>query len=227
MKHTKTVSCVLSVVMILLCTGVILVTAVDITEESVENPAELAEVAVQANDTVENNKISDNIIGILTAATFDEQVVFDKGLDEIDVIAAGIEEFQYWHNADIVDFKWLHSFKTGFITHALFEIVGENGKHGYMIYDCEEESSSSFSASASPYALFEESVQVGSLASDNNGYYFYAPMTYGYGVLNDNERLDIYDIYGLMENAEPNENSILRNVSFQPDEIEATTIFQP
>ena len=46
MKHTKTVSCVLSVVMILLCMGVIRVTAIDITEESVENPAELAEVTV-------------------------------------------------------------------------------------------------------------------------------------------------------------------------------------
>ena len=209
MKYAKIVCGVSGLVMLLTCTGDVRLTTDDIADRPVEIDDEVRES-------------SDDIIGILTAATFDEQAVLDKGLDEIDVIAAGIEEFQYWQNAEIVDFKWLHSFKTGFITHALFEIVGENGKHGYMIYDCEEESSSSFSASASPYALFEESVQAGSLASDNNGYYFYAPMTYGYGVFNDKEELDIYDIYGLMESAEPNEDNVLRNVSFRSEGIEPT-----
>ena len=219
MKHKRLISCVLSVFMILLCTGVTPVAAVDDTDNSVETHNQ---VTIQSNNTVEDNTVvSDDVISILTSTTFNEKAVLSKGLAEIEVISTDIPEFNYWKNADLVEFRWLHSFETGLITYALFEIIGENGQHGYMIYDCEREVSSSFSATASPYTLVEESLQTRSLTSDKN-YYFYAPMTYGCGILNNENLIDIYDIYGLIADQELNEDNVLRNVSFQSNEIEKT-----
>lgn len=218
MKHKRLVSCVLSVVMILLCTEVTPFAALDDTDKSVET---YDEVPIQANDTVESNTASDDVIRILTTETFDKDTVLRKGLDEIELIATTIDEFNYWKNPDIVDFRWLHSFKTGLITYALFEIIGENGQPGYMIYDCELEESDSFSASASPYALAEESLQKRSFTRDDS-YYFYTGVSYGCGVLNEDKLLDIYELYSLMADEEPSENNVLRNVSFQRDEIEKT-----
>jgi hypothetical protein len=206
--------------MILLCTGITSVAAVNDTDHSVETHNH---VAIQSNDTVKDNTIViDDVISILATTTFNEKTVLSKGLAEIEVIAADIPEFYYWKNADLVEFRWLHSFETGLITHALFEIIGENGQHGYMIYDCEREESSSFSATASPYTLVEESLQTKSLTSDKN-YYFYAPMTYGYGILNDESLIDIYDIYGLIADKELKEDNILRSISFQSNGTEKTT----
>lgn len=219
MKHKRLVSCVLSVIVILLCTSVTPIAAVDNTYNSVETHNQ---VTIQSNNTAEDNTVvSDDVISILTTTTFNEKAVLSKGLAEIEVISTDIPEFNYWKNADLVEFKWLHSFETGLITHALFEIIGENGQHGYMIYDCEREESSSFSATASPYTLVEESLQTRSLTSDKN-YYFYAPMTYGCGILNNENLIDIYDIYGLIADNELNEDNVLRNVSFQSNEIENT-----
>ena len=220
MKHKRLVSCVLSVIMILLCTCVTPVVAIDDTDNSVETHNQ---VTIQSNDTVKDNTvISNDVISVLATTTFNEKSVLSKGLAEIEIIATDIPEFNYWKNADLVEFRWLHSFETGLITHALFEIIGENGQHGYMIYDCEREESSSFSATASPYALGEESLRTRSLTSDKN-YYFYAPMTYGYGILNDESLIDIYDIYELIADKDLNEDNVLRNVSFQSNEIKKTT----
>ena len=214
----KMASYVLSVIMILLCSGISQVAANDITSKIVDT---YSEVYISDNDTVDSNEDNNDTVKILATEVFDEKLVFSEGLAEIEGIATNIDEFSYWKNGVVVDFKWLHSFETGLITHALFEIIGENGQHGYMIYDCEREESSSFSATASPYTLAEEALQTRSLT--NNNYYFYSPMAYGCGVLNDNDLVDIYDIYSLITDEELDENNVIKNVSFHSVEGEKTT----
>lgn len=111
MKHKRLVSCVLSVIMILLCTCVTPVVAVDDTDNSVETHNQ---VTIQSNDTVKDHTvISDDVISILATTTFNEKSVLSKGLAEIEIIATDIPEFNYWKNADLVEFRWLHSFETG------------------------------------------------------------------------------------------------------------------
>ncbi len=90
-----------------------------------------------------------------------------------------------------------------------------------MIYDCERDEPSSFSASSSPYAQVEEVLKTKSFTS--NDYYFYSPMTYGCGFLNTDGLVDIYDINALICNEEPNEDNVLRNVSFRSVETAETT----
>ena len=140
--------------------------------------------------------ITCSLEAVLENNVYDEKLIFTKGVQEIEIISNEIDEFAYWKDCEIVDFKFLHSFETGNITHALFEVLGSNNQYGYMIYDCVHLESDSFSAAESPYngtdIIISREKFNAEIGSDQL-YYFYAPMTYGVGVLNDDE-ISIYNV---------------------------------
>lgn len=156
---------------------------------------------------------------------YDEKEVYQAGLDAIAEISADIPAFFCWQEIELVDFYFLHSFETGYAAYALFDFVDSEGQGGHMIYDCEKQRAVSFGASASPYRLVDEAVEQNpsgtfssAILNKDCGYYFYAPMSYGYGVFNAAGTMDIYNLRTI---ATGTELEVLRDVSFQPVEIEA------
>ena len=163
-----------------------------------------------------------NLESILETVSYDAKTVYLDGLQAIEAISRDIEEFNYWENGEIVDFKLLRSFETGYVTHALFEILGANGQYGYLIYDCENHEADSFSASESPYKLADDAIRsdtdihiTGSIVK-TEPYYFYAPMSYGYGVINASGLMDIYNIRNMVSGTKA---EVLTNVSFETTKI--------
>ena len=141
-----------------------------------------------------------NIRNILNTNEYDSEIILKKGIDSITVIAEGVDECAYWKDSEIINFEFLHSFQTGKTVYALFDILGTNGQYGYIIYDCVKDEANSFSASKSPYKLLgenENNVTMPDITGKET-YLFYAPMSYGYGVLDENDRIDIYDINGIL-----------------------------
>lgn len=114
----------------------------NISKSAGENPAE---EITDASETLLKDK-------------FDEWEVYDRGLLEIKSIAEStdFDEFLYWREAEIANFKFLYSFKTGANDFALFELTGAGGQGGFMIYDCESGESSAYAAGESPYKALEK-----------------------------------------------------------------------
>jgi len=183
---------------------------------------------IEEVNNVETENVND-VIEIISSCAFDKDTVMSKGSKEIAEIAARIDEFNYWQDAEIIDFKWLHSFETGYITHALFELLGKNGQYGHMVYDCEDESSNSFAACESPYAMAEKKLNTNSsviISSDDDIYYFYTGISYGCGKVNEKGLMDIYNIHSLLLEDNSQEIEALYDVSFYQSKTEKENVIR-
>lgn len=171
------------------------------------------EISASLSDEI-NEDTNVNVSAILSANAYDRDTIITLGKERISSIAASNETFHYWQEADIVDFQWLHSFTSGAVTHALFELRTADGKTGHMVYDCVRNVPSSYCASASPYALLKDTLSGTASSPDSREvYYFYLGASYGFGEIKDNGLIDIYNIMSILEPVSE-EETVLRDVSF-------------
>lgn len=208
------------VIFVLLCvciSGTIATDSVVIECES-EDDASFSLVSM-SDDTIVD--VHDIVELDIYSSMYSKENLPSKVLDDYEKIATKIEEFNYWQDADIIDIKWLHSFVTGLESYVLIDVLGENGQYGYMVYDCTKEETDSYSASKSPYLLAEdffattaEDENIFIPLNDDEIYYFYSVLSYGYGVINENGLVDIYNIRYLLSGEDCNEPSVFCNVSF-------------
>lgn len=208
------------VIFVLLCvciSGTIATDSVVIECES-EDDASFSLVSM-SDDTIVD--VHDIVELAIYSNMYSKENLPSKVLDDYEKISTKIEEFNYWQDADIIDIKWLHSFETGLESYVLIDVLGKNGQYGYMVYDCTNEETDSYSASKSPYLLAEdffattaEDENIFIPLNDDEIYYFYSVLSYGYGVINENGLVDIYNIRYLLSGEDCNEPSVFCNVSF-------------
>ena len=137
---------------------------------------------------------------IVDESDYDIDAIYNAGLETIAYFAENSSSCAYWADSEVIDFKLLHSFDTGRVAYALFEILGSDGQHGYMISNLEDNFPQQYGDGTSPFAKFEQAVkadeitQLSSELLSAEYYYFYEGMSYGYGVIGDDGLMDIYNI---------------------------------
>lgn len=172
------------------------------------------------NTNINLNEEEYDVRKTLNTNEYDTEVVFKEGLYAIDIISQGIDEFAYWKDSEVINYEFLRSFYTGKALYALFDILGSNGQYGYIIINCKTHESDCFAASKSPYKLFDENKNnLVTADAENDIFLFYAAVSYGYGVIDENDRLDIYDIRSIYGVYEPKMASDVRFQSEEPVKI--------
>ena len=93
---------------------------------------------------------------------------------------------------------------------ALFDILGQNGQYGYLIYDCEDPGPLSYAATESIFRLCDATLSSSSqmrkivgVSSVEELYYFYFGLNFGCGVLHADGIIDIYNIRDIIANQAP------------------------
>lgn len=151
-----------------------------------------------------------SVTAAISADIYDPKEVYEAGYQAIQTIAENEDNFYYWKNSKIIRFTFVHSFETGRKTMALFDILGENGQYGYMIYDCEDPGPLSYAAAESIFRLCDTTLsssaqmrKVVGLSTTEEVYYFYYGLSFGCGVLHADGTIDIYNIRDIVANQAP------------------------
>lgn len=132
---------------------------------------------------------------IVDESDYDIDAIYNAGLETIAYFAENSSSCAYWADSEVIDFKLLHSFDTGRVAYALFEILGSDGQHGYMINNLEDNFPQQYGDGTSPFAKFEQAVKADEIIRlSSEHYYFYQGMSYGYGIIGDDGLMDIYNI---------------------------------
>ncbi len=157
-----------------------------------------------------------NIMAILELNKYDTEEMLKVGYEIINIIAYETEPLSSWKDAKIFNYEFLHSYYTGKVTHVVFDFLTTDGKNGYVIMNCETHVPDSYGFGKSPYMCFIETKKEDSINKNNyKSYYFYWVMDYGYGIINEDNKVDIYDIRSILVEG----NTIIHyNVQFQAEE---------
>ena len=161
-----------------------------------------------------------SVAEIVSEDSYDADEIYKMGLELCESHMTEDILVRDWENPEIIDFKLLHSFETGYVRYALYEISYDDGHFASFIYDIEDGVCEQFGDGKSIFTVFEEYVDAGKVTrlSDEllkgEHYYFCHAMSYGYGVIGDDGLIDIYNMYSLLETDIYPEVEVLSDVSF-------------
>ena len=79
-----------------------------------------------------------SVAEIVSEDSYDADEIYKMGLELCESHMTEDILVRDWENPEIIDFKLLHSFETGYVRYALYEISYDDGHFASFIYDIED-----------------------------------------------------------------------------------------